>query len=39
MRCLEKYDVDKVFAQLHDGLARGNFGGETTAHKILRVGY
>jgi hypothetical protein len=39
LRCLEKYDADKVLAQLHDGPAGGHFGGETTTHKILRVGY
>jgi hypothetical protein len=39
LRCLEKQDVDKVLKELHDGPARGNFAGETTTHKILRVGY
>ena len=25
--------------ELHDGPARGNFGGNTTTHKILHAGY
>ena len=25
--------------ELHDGLAGGHFGGNTTAHKILHAGY
>jgi hypothetical protein len=25
--------------ELHDGPARGNYNGDTTAHKILKVGY
>jgi hypothetical protein len=39
LRCLEKYDVDKVLSELHDGPAGGQFLGYTTAHKILSVGY
>jgi hypothetical protein len=39
LRCLEKQDADKVLKELHDGLTGGNFAGETTTHKILRVGY
>jgi hypothetical protein len=39
LRCLECEDVDKVLKELHDGPAGGNFAGNTTAHKILRVGY
>ena len=39
MRCLEKDDVDKVLAELHDGPAGGNFGGEMTTHTVLRVEY
>jgi hypothetical protein len=39
MRYLEKLDVEKVHYELHDGLARGNFGGDTTTKKILREGY
>ena len=29
----------KVIIELHDGPARGHFYGDTTSHKILRVGY
>jgi len=39
LRCLEKEDVKKVLKEVHDGLAGGNFVGETTAHKILREVY
>jgi len=39
LRCLEDDDVEKVLRELHDGSTGGNFVGETTAHKILRVGY
>ena len=39
LRCLEKFDVDKVLMQLHDRPTENHFGGETTAHKILRDGY
>jgi hypothetical protein len=28
-----------VLTKLHDGPTGGHFGGETTAHKFLRVGY
>jgi hypothetical protein len=39
LRCLEHEDANKVLKELHDGPACGNFTGNTTAHKILRVGY
>jgi hypothetical protein len=39
LKCLENDDVDKVLSELHDGLVGGNFRGDTTTHKILRVGY
>jgi hypothetical protein len=39
LRCLEKYDVEKVLQEIHDGHVRGNFVGDTTAQNILRVGY
>jgi hypothetical protein len=39
LRCLEHDDAEKVLRELHDGPTGGNFVGETTAHKILRVGY
>ena len=37
--CLEKEESDLVLTQLHDGTAGGHFGGDATAHKILRLGY
>eukprot|EP00253_Pinus_taeda_P014336 PITA_14336 len=37
--CLEKDDTDHVLKEMHNGPAGGHYGGETTAHKILRVGY
>jgi hypothetical protein len=36
---LEKDDANHILTELHDGPAGGHFGGETTAHKFLRVGY
>ena len=39
MRCLEKDDADKVQAELYDESTGRHFGGETTADKVLRVGY
>lgn len=39
LRCLEKGDVDHVLKEMHDVPVGGRYGGETTAQKILRVGY
>ena len=39
LRCLEKDDADHVWKEMHDGPTGGHYGGETTAHKILRAGY
>ena len=39
LRCVEKYDVDKLLVELHDGPVGGHFGGEIMAHKILRASY
>jgi hypothetical protein len=39
MRCLEKDEAERVFLELHAGEAGGQFGGDTTAHKVLRAGY
>lgn len=39
LRCLEKDDVDHILTKLHDSPAGGHFSGETTTHKVLRVGY
>jgi hypothetical protein len=39
MRCLEKDEAEKVLLELHAGEAGGHFGGDTTAHKVLRAGY
>jgi hypothetical protein len=36
MRCLEKDEAEKVLLKLHAGEAGGHFGGDTTAHKVLR---
>jgi hypothetical protein len=38
MRCLERDEAEKVLSELHAGEAGGNFGGDTTAHKVLRLG-
>ena len=39
LRCLEKDDAKHILIELHDGLVGGHFSGETTTHKVLRVGY
>ena len=39
LKCLEHDDANKVVVELHDGPAGGHFSRDTTAHKILRVGY
>ena len=39
LRCVEKYDADKILVELHDGPTGGHFGGETSTHKILHAGY
>lgn len=37
--CLEEDDSQKVLSELHDEPIGGHFGGNTTTHKVLRVGY
>ena len=39
LRCLDKDETEMILKELYSGSAHGHFGGETTAHKILRVGY
>ena len=39
LRCLEKNDAKLILIELHDGSVGGHFSRETTAHKVLRVGY
>jgi hypothetical protein len=39
MRCLEKDEAEKFLLELHAGEVGGHFGGDTTVHKVLRVGY
>ena len=39
LRCLERYESQNVLQELHDGLAGEHFGGDTIAHKIMRVVY
>jgi hypothetical protein len=39
MRCLEKDEAEKALLELHAGEAGGHFGGDTTAHKVLRDSY
>ena len=39
MHCLEKDEAEKVLSELHASEAGGHFGGDTTSHKVLRVGY
>ena len=37
--CLEKEESERVLVELHAGEVGGHFGGDTTAHKVLRAGY
>jgi hypothetical protein len=39
MHFLERDEVDKVLSKLHAREVGGNLGGDTIAHKVLRVGY
>jgi hypothetical protein len=39
MHCLEKDEAENVLLEFHAGEAGGHFGGDTTTHKVLRVGY
>ena len=39
LRCLEKDDSNQVLTELHDEPVGEHFDGETTKHKVLRVGY
>jgi len=39
LRCLEKEESERVLDELHSGDSGGHFGGDTTTHKVLRVGY
>ena len=39
LRCLDKIEAEKVMRELCDRPARGHFGGNTTTHKILHVGF
>ena len=36
---VDKDETEVIFKELHFDLAGGHFGGENTAHKILRAGY
>jgi hypothetical protein len=39
MCCLARDEADKVLSELHVGEVGGHFSGDTTTHKVLRVGY
>eukprot|EP00253_Pinus_taeda_P019572 PITA_19572 len=39
LRCLEKFEAEKVLQELHDGPAGRHYVGDATAHKILCAGY
>ena len=38
LRCLEKFEAEKVLQELHDGPTGGHYAGDATAHKILHAG-
>ena len=39
LKCLEKYEVDAVIAELHSGVCGGHKYWKATAFKILRARY
>ena len=39
LHCLDKDETKTVLKELHSGPVGGHFGGEITAHKVLRVRY
>jgi len=39
LRCLEAHVSEKVLQDLNDRPTRGNFAGNTTMHKVTRVGF
>ena len=39
LRCLDKDETEVILKELHFGPEGGHFGGETTAHKILKDAY
>jgi hypothetical protein len=39
MHYLARDEAYKVLSELHAGESGGNFGGDTTTHKVLRAGY
>ena len=39
MRCLEKQESQKVLSEHHSGEVDDHFNGDTTTHKVIRVGY
>jgi len=39
LRCLEKFEAEKVLQELHDRPAGGHYARDATTHKILHVGY
>ena len=38
-KILEKDNAEHILTELHDGPTGDHFNGETTTHKVLRVGY
>lgn len=39
LRCLEPQDTERVLRGFHDGPTSGHYAGDTTTHKLMRVGY
>ena len=39
LRYFKKDDAEHILTELQDGPVGGHFSGETTAHKVMRVGY
>ena len=39
LRCLENDDVEHILIEQYDHSTGSHLSGETTAHKVLRVGY
>lgn len=39
LRCLKKYESQKVLQELHDGPTGVQYGGDTNSYKFMHVGY
>lgn len=38
-RCVPKGEMESILSHCHDGIARGHYGGNGTAPKVMEVGF